>query len=99
MTLINAVCDDCGDVELTPDDLVVVVDGIHGSGTYAFDCPCCDAAVTQYVSARFAHLLVAAGVFHTVVEPPPLRSIDVEQFLRFLADDELLASAVNGLAR
>jgi hypothetical protein len=98
MTLINAVCDDCGDVELTPDDLVVVVDGIHGSGTYAFDCPTCDAAVTQYVSARLAQLLVAAGVFHTVVEAPPLGLSDIELFARLLADDDVLAAAVSSLA-
>ena len=46
MATIRATCADCGDVEMTSDDVVVRVCVDNGQGAYAFRCPECTMAVS-----------------------------------------------------
>jgi hypothetical protein len=39
MPSIRATCPECGDIELKPDDITVMVNTVDNSGTYSFNCP------------------------------------------------------------
>jgi hypothetical protein len=62
MTAIRASCIDCGDVELTIDDVRVRVCVDDNQGTYNFRCPHCLMAVVKPAEPRIVDLLVASGV-------------------------------------
>lgn len=67
MTRIRATCPSCGEVDLRPDDvtLVVVRDGLGSvtdGSSYRFDCPDCDELVVKPADERIADLLTTGGV-------------------------------------
>lgn len=62
MATIRASCPDCGDVELTTDDIAVRVCSDDDRGSYAFRCPSCRMAVTKSAEPRIVDLLVSSGV-------------------------------------
>jgi len=62
MTTIRASCPDCGDVELTVDDVTVLVCAEDNAGSYAFRCPDCRLAVSKAAESRIVDLLVSSGV-------------------------------------
>lgn len=62
MAIIRATCADCGDVEMTTNDVWVRICEDDNSGTYAFRCPSCDRTVVKSAEAHIVDLLVASGV-------------------------------------
>ena len=62
MATIRASCGECGDVELTTDDVHVRVCTGDSQGTYSFRCPVCLMTVIKPAEARTVDLLVASGV-------------------------------------
>jgi len=70
MATIRASCPDCGDVELTTDDVTVRVCAEDNQGSYAFRCPDCAMAVVKPAESRIVDLLVASGVRLTVWKLP-----------------------------
>jgi hypothetical protein len=70
MTTIRASCPDCGDVELTVNDVTVLVCAEDNSGSYAFRCPECEIAVSKPAESRIIDLLVSSGVQMTVWHLP-----------------------------
>lgn len=62
MAIIRASCPDCGDVELTSRDVTVRVNSTTNEGSYAFQCPECQMAVSKAAEARIIDLLVSSGV-------------------------------------
>ena len=62
MATIRATCADCGDVEMTSDDVIVRVCVDNGQGAYAFRCPECTMAVSKPADNRVIELLIASGV-------------------------------------
>jgi predicted RNA-binding Zn-ribbon protein involved in translation (DUF1610 family) len=62
MAIIRASCPDCGDVELTSRDVVVRVNSETNEGSYAFQCPECQLAVSKAAESRIIDLLVSSGV-------------------------------------
>ena len=73
MTTIRATCPECGEVDLTPDDIRLTV--IRGEGLpigpdshYTFRCPGCEQPVNKPADERIARLLTTGGVSVTVVE-------------------------------
>jgi predicted RNA-binding Zn-ribbon protein involved in translation (DUF1610 family) len=83
MTRIRANCPDCGDVELTPDEILIQVAHddaeLVGDGSqYRFTCPDCAGTVTKPADDRIVQLLITGGVALEVaapssVPPPDLR--------------------------
>lgn len=69
-TKIRANCQECGDVELTVDEVEVRVCTTDNSGTYQFECPGCEAAVVKTAEPRVIDLLVASGVRMSTWELP-----------------------------
>ncbi|MCH9815102.1 MAG: hypothetical protein K0U64_01455 [Actinomycetia bacterium] len=62
MTTIKATCPTCGDVDLKPRDIHVVVAPAAGWATYAFACPTCEDQVTKTADDEVVTLLRGAGV-------------------------------------
>ncbi len=62
MTTIKATCPMCGDVDLKPRDIHVVVAPAAGWATYAFQCPNCEDEVTKSADDEVVTLLRGAGV-------------------------------------
>lgn len=109
MATIRASCFDCGDVELTTDDVQVRVCTLDNQGTYSFRCPSCLMTVVKPAEPRTVDLLVASGVAYSTWSPPLELSeprgigapIDHDELLEFherLQDDGWLAEAVASLA-
>ncbi|NAZ80538.1 hypothetical protein GTR02_01730 [Kineococcus sp. R8] len=62
MTTIKASCPCCGDVELTPKQVRLVVCSVKERSFYAFDCPQCTDEVRKPAGEDVVALLVSGGV-------------------------------------
>lgn len=62
MTTIRATCPDCGDAELTIDQVTVRVCLHDQQGSYTFTCPTCDTIVHKNAEQRIVNILLAHGV-------------------------------------
>jgi hypothetical protein len=67
VTRIRARCPACGEVELSPDDVVLRIvrteEGVVGEGsTYRFGCPDCSDVISKPADDRIAQLLTTGGV-------------------------------------
>ena len=62
MTTIKATCPTCGDIDLKPREVHVVVAPSAGWATYAFTCPTCENQVTKTADDEVVTLLRGAGV-------------------------------------
>ena len=70
MTTIKATCPDCGEVDLTADDILLRI-GAHASvNTYGFSCPKCQDFVEKHADERVIRLLLSGGVMPTLVHVP-----------------------------
>ena len=108
MATIRASCPDCGDVELTTEDVVVRVCLDDDRGEYRFTCPICSMVVVKPAEHRTIDLLVASGVqMDTWTLPAELfetrsgRRIDHDDILdfhRLLDDEAAVADALNSIA-
>lgn len=107
MTTIRATCATCGDVELTTGDVSVLIDQDSGDGTYSFRCPLCDSVVVKDCPTHTVDLLVSAGVHYAMCALPDESSPDpaapafdhddLLEFHSFLANDALVAGALEGM--
>lgn len=71
MTSIKATCPTCGEVELTAEEVTVVVCSSHAQlSYYAFDCAGCVQQVRKPADRRVVSLLVAGGVVVTHWQVP-----------------------------
>jgi hypothetical protein len=70
MTTIKASCPSCGEVELTPADMSLMVCSHAPLSYYAFSCPGCRAEVRKPADDHVVSLLVSGGVPAHVWEVP-----------------------------
>lgn len=70
MTLIKASCPACGEVELTPADVALMVCSHAPLSYYAFTCQGCATEVRKPADDHVVSLLVSGGVPATVWEVP-----------------------------
>ena len=89
MATIRASCPDCGDIELTTQDMTVRVCAEDQRGSYAFRCPSCTMAVTKSAEPRIVDLLVSSGV-ELVVWTPPLELREPHPVGEAFTHDDLL---------
>jgi hypothetical protein len=61
-TQIKATCPDCGEVNLTPDDVQLMVCAVQTLSYYAFDCSGCVRQVRKPADDRIVSLLKSGGV-------------------------------------
>ncbi|MDA8196939.1 MAG: hypothetical protein M0019_07025 [Actinomycetota bacterium] len=62
MPLIKASCPSCGDVELTLNDIKVMVCSTDGSASYNFRCPGCRFRVAKPAEKAVVDILLSSGV-------------------------------------
>ncbi len=106
MTTIKASCPTCGEVELTPADVSLIVCSHAPLSYYSFACPGCTEQVRKPADDHVVSLLVSGGVSATVwevpaeaLEPrtgPVLTYDDLLDFAIELASHDLLAPAAAG---
>lgn len=71
MTTIKATCPECGEVDLTADDILLrVSDGGADLNTYGFTCPTCSAFIEKPADDRVVRLLLSGGVVPVPVHVP-----------------------------
>lgn len=104
MTLIKASCPSCGEVELTPADVSLMVCSYAPLSYYAFTCTGCHHEVRKPADDHVVSLLVSGGVPATVwevpaeaLEPrtgPALSYDDLLDFALGLGETDLLAEEI-----
>ena len=107
MTTIKASCPTCGDVDLKPADLRLVVCTRTEWSTYAFDCPACTDEVKKPADEEIVALLVSGGVraqqWHIPAEAleehvgPALSYDDLLDFALWLHGHDTVVPAVQPL--
>ena len=109
MTTIKATCPECGEVDLTADDILLRIAAGQGSNTYGFSCPSCSEFVEKPADERVIRLLLSGGVMPMLVhvpaeavEPrsgPPINHDDLLEFHELLQRDDwfTLLSATSDL--
>ena len=108
MTTIKASCPTCGEVELTPADVALMVCSHAPLSYYAFQCAGCASEVRKPADDHVVSLLVSGGVPATVWDLPAevleikagpvLGYDDLLDFALQLGSTDLLASLVDRAA-
>lgn len=70
MTTIKATCPTCGEVELTPPDIRLVVASHAPLSYYAFECPICSEHVRKPADDHVVSLLISGGVQASMWDVP-----------------------------
>ena len=109
MTTIKASCPLCGEVQLTPEDVSLMVCSSAPLSYYAFDCPTCHQEVRKPADDHVVSLLVSGGVPATpwdlpaealeVKCGPQLSYDDLLDFGLQLASTDLLAGLAGAPVR
>jgi predicted RNA-binding Zn-ribbon protein involved in translation (DUF1610 family) len=109
MTTIKASCPLCGEVQLTPADVSLMVCSSAPLSYYAFDCPTCHEQVRKPADDHVVSLLVSGGVPATSWELPAealelkpgprLSYDDLLDFALQLGTTDLLAAVAGGAVR
>ena len=109
MTTIKASCPTCGDVQLTPDDLLLMVCNHAPLSYYSFGCPSCGDEVRKPADEHVISLLLSGGVPAQVwsvpaevLEPRRGAALTYDDLLDLglaLASTDLLAAHVTDAVR
>jgi len=59
---IKATCPSCGDVELTPGQVQVLISLEDQRSSYSFRCPACHVTTTKAADERVVRILISSGV-------------------------------------
>jgi hypothetical protein len=70
VTTIKATCPDCGEVDLTADDILLRIGPSKAVNTYGFSCPDCSEFVQKAADDRVVRLLLSGGVVPVPVHVP-----------------------------
>lgn len=62
MPIIRASCPTCGDVDIAPDAMTVMLCSSNGEASYVYRCPACKMVVSKAVDRRIVEILVSSGV-------------------------------------
>lgn len=105
MTSIKATCPRCGEVDLTPDDIVLSVSSSGSSGSYSFECLQCNSRVSKPADARTVQLLISGGVVPNVtdtrqpeISDPPFTYDDLLDFHLLLQQEDVLDNFLRSLS-
>src|SRR5437773_4542391 len=69
VTTIRTTCPQCGEVDMTPEAILLSIRDQSGEGSYRFSCPRCRDTVEKPADRKVAALLLSAGV--ELDESPP----------------------------
>ena len=102
MTTIKASCPTCGDVELTPAQVRLVVCSVAAWSFYAFTCTTCRDEVRKHASEDVVRLLTTGGVPAEVLEErtgPAIGWDEVLDFTLALERTDVVAAAAGAVMR
>lgn len=85
---IRASCSTCGDVELSIDEVQLLMCASTSEGSYVFRCPACDLLVSKAAEENVVDVLVASGVRLSVWHLPA--ELDEQHYGSPIGYDELL---------
>ena len=88
MAWIRASCSTCGDVELSIDEVQLMMCASTSEASYVFRCPSCDLIVSKAAEENVVDVLVASGVRLSVWRLPA--ELNEEHYGRDIGYDELL---------
>ena len=98
MTTIKATCPDCGEVDLTADDVLLRIGASAAGNTYGFSCPTCSEFVEKPADERIVRLLLSGGVMPVLFQVPaeameahngpPISHDDILRFHEMLESDD-----------
>jgi hypothetical protein len=112
VTTIRTTCPECGEVDMSPESILLSLQDRLGEGSYRFSCPECRGTVEKSADRKIVALLLSAGVgladdcsagpvqeaSHTPrPAAPPFTVDDVLAFRALLNDDELLYRSLPGV--
>jgi hypothetical protein len=102
MTTIKATCPDCGEVDLTAEDILLRIGAVQDANTYGFSCPTCSTFVEKPADERVIRLLLSGGVMPILVHVPaevfetksgpPINHDDLIEFHELLSGDDWFTS-------
>ena len=87
MTTIKTTCGRCGEIHLTPNDVVLELQPGARQGDYHFKCPSCDKAQRRPANRRVVSVLLATGVSVETVDPDPITVLEIEAFAAALESE------------
>ncbi len=61
MAVVRATCDECGDIQLTAEDVVVRLCLDDQRASYVFQCPECRSPVARPLESRLVEVLASSG--------------------------------------
>lgn len=98
MTNIRTTCTQCGDIELTHEDVRLELSAEWTSGVYCFTCPYCLGEQRRPASQRVITILLAAGVIYDVVEDEymPISESEIQRFVKDLDREDWFAELLSG---
>lgn len=70
MTTIKATCPECGEVDLTAEDILLRIGAASSINSYGFTCPTCSVFVEKPADDRVVRLLLSGGVVPVPVHVP-----------------------------
>ena len=98
MTTIKATCPDCGEVDLTAEEILLRIGGARTANTYGFSCPTCSVFIEKPADDRVVRLLLSGGVMPVLMhvpaealeprEGPPINHDDLLSFHEILDRDD-----------
>lgn len=88
MAWIRASCSTCGDVELSIDEVHVMMCASTSEGSYVFRCPACHMIVSKMAEENVVDVLVASGVRLSVWHLPA--ELEEQHYGPPIGYDELL---------
>lgn len=112
MTTIRTTCPRCGEVDMTPESILLSIRDSAGEGSYRFSCPTCMNTIEKPADRKVVALLLSAGVelddeaaleaeleqspIETHRPGPPFTVDDLITFHYLLQDDRELFRALEG---
>ncbi|HEX2090225.1 MAG TPA: hypothetical protein VHI54_09920 [Actinomycetota bacterium] len=81
MTTIRTNCPSCGEVDMSPEAVLLSVRDIAGEGSYRFSCPECRKTVEKPADRKVVALLLSAGVeLDEGREPAPVHAVETSVY-------------------
>jgi hypothetical protein len=110
MTIIKATCPSCGDVELSRDQVRLVVHPVADRSFYGFTCTLCGDSVRKPAGDEVVRLLTMGGVIAERVQVPaealevhsgpPVSADEVLDFVAWISDAaSIVDAAASGIFR
>lgn len=91
MSIVRTYCEECGDIRIGPESIVLESDGADGPAVCVITCPLCHAVFRKPANDALFTMLTAIGVPVVEGEHAPLTHADLVRFREMLDADDFVA--------